>query len=81
MASSALVMAPVDVYNMDVTGPFYCAQANKTLAQGKVLGCNTPKDCLNLALDLNMTNINKLKHVKQSLHPRCFGMWLPMPPL
>jgi hypothetical protein len=68
-----------DVYNMDEIGSFYCAQANKMVMQGEVRGLKTQKDCPNLALVVNMTNIDKLKHViiYKSPQLRCFGRWLP----
>ena len=51
-------MAPEDVYNMDETALFYCAQPNKTLAQGKVRGCKIQTDHLTLTLVVNTTMID-----------------------
>jgi hypothetical protein len=67
------------VYNMDEIGLFYCAQPNKTLAQGKVHGCKMWKDCFTLALVVNTTSIDKMKPmiILKSLHPICSGRWLP----
>ena len=72
-------MALEDVYNMDDFGLFYRSQPNKTQVQGKVHECKIKKDHLTPALAVNMTNTDKLKLVinYKSLHPRCFGRWLP----
>ena len=52
---------------------------HKTLVQGKVCGCEIQKDQLTLYLAINTTSTDKLRHVSiyKSLHPRCFGRWLP----
>ena len=72
-------MALEYVYNMDKIGLYYYAQPNKTLAQGKVRGCKILKDHLTLALVVNTTSTDKMKPmiIYKSLHPRCFGRWLP----
>ena len=56
-------------------GVLYRAQPNKTLVQVKVCGRKIWKDRLTLALVVNMTCTDKLKHViiYKSLRPICFG--------
>ena len=71
-------MALKDVYNMDETNLFYCAQPNKTLAQRKNHGHKTQKGRLTLALVVNMACINKLQPIiiYNSLCPSCLeGGW------
>ena len=78
MTSSALGMAPEDVYNIDETSLFYHAQPNKTLAQRQVCGHKFQKDHLSIALVVNTTCSDKLKPmiIYKTLCPRCFGRWL-----
>ena len=52
-------MAPEDIYNMDEIGSCYRVQPNKRLAQGKFCG----RQIQTLALAINTTSTNKLKHV------------------
>ena len=72
-------MTPEDVNNIDEASLFYHAHLNKTLGQGKFYGCKIQKDRLTLALVVNTTNTDKLKHViiYKSLRPRCFERLLP----
>jgi hypothetical protein len=81
LTSSALVMAPEDVYNVVEIGLLYHVRPNKTLAQGKVHGFMGPmqKDRLTLALVVNTTCSDKLKNViiYKFLHPICSRRWFP----
>ena len=52
---------PEDVYNMDETRLYFRAHSNNTLAQGKVKGWKLQKECVTLALDVNLIGTDKLK--------------------
>ena len=72
-------MTMEDVYNMDETGLFYCAQPNKTLSARKSLWVQNSKGWSHFCSCCNTTCIDKLKPViiYKSLRSRCFGSWLP----
>jgi len=70
-----LVMTPEDVYNMDETSLFYCAQPSKE----KSMATKIQKHRLTLALVINTIGSDKLELmiIYKSLCPSCFGRWLP----
>ena len=68
-----------DVYNMDETCLYFCAQLAKILPQRKVKGRKIQKDRFTLAFAVNSTCPYKLKLlvIHKSPRPRCFGRWNP----
>ena len=69
-----------DVYNMDeTTFILSCLTKQDTKTKEKFVGVRIKKDRLTLALVVNTIGSDKLKLVIDytSLHPRCFGRWLP----
>ena len=57
-------MALEDVYNMDEIGSFIlCPKEDNIVVQRIVRGLKIQKECLSLALVVNTTYIDKLKHV------------------
>jgi hypothetical protein len=64
---------------MDETRLYFRAHSNNTLAQGNVKGWKLQKECVTLALDVNLIGTDKLKLLVTyaSEQPQCFGRWQP----
>ena len=77
MSALLATYKPEDVYILDETCLYFCAQPAKILAQGKVKGRKIQNDRFTLVFAVNSTGTEKLKLlvIHKSQRPRCFGRW------